>query len=306
MANRIRDDLDRDVILLRAPQRIVSLVPSDTLTLFDLGVGDRIVGRTRYCVEPVDGVGDIPTVGGTKDPDLDAICALAPDLILGNQEENTRKALGALVERGQRVFVGFPRRVADGIKHMARIARMLEIQGDATVKDVVRRGYEVIKEAEALAKQAVPVPTFVPIWMDPLMTFRNDTFADDMLTLVGATNVFEGRKRYYPLAADLGNADPLADEAVGPRDTRYPRISLEEVQDKAPELVLLPDEPHEFTDTDKQVFMDLDMPAATNGRIEFCDGRDLFWHGSRSVEAVPRLRALVDSMRSRAYPRTPS
>lgn len=300
------------MILPRAPERIVSLVPSDTLMLFDLGVGDRIVGRTRYCIEPAGKVAGIPTVGGPKDPDIDAICDLAPDLILGNQEENTRKALAQLAQRRQKLFVGFPRRVADGIAHMARVARMLRIQGEAEVKQLVRSGYQVIKEAIALTEGVAPVPTFVPIWMDPLMTFRNDTFADDMLTLVGATNVFEGRVRYYPLAADLGardragrRAEPVPGDAQGPRDTRYPRISLEEVEAKAPEIVLLPDEPHEFSDSDQEVFARLKMPAASNGRIVPCDGKDLFWHGSWSIEAVPRLRKLIDSLRPRSYPRAP-
>lgn len=304
MPFRIRDDLDRDVILLRTPRRIVSLVPSDTLTLFDLGAGDRIVARTRYCVEPAGRVDDIPVIGGTKDPDIDAICELGPDLILANQEENTRKLLERLAQRNQNLFVAFPRRVADGIKHMARIARMLDVQAEPGVKQLVREGYEVLAEAERAASELTPVRVFVPIWMEPLMTFRNDTYADDMLTLVGATNVFEGRKRYYPLAADLGSADPLSDDEVGPRDTRYPRVSLEEVEDKAPDAVLLPTEPHEFSPSDKEVFDALDIPAAKNGRVVFCDGRDLFWHGSHSVSAVPRLRALIDSLRSRAHPRS--
>lgn len=298
MAFRLRDDLDRDVILLRPPRRIVSLVPSDTLTLFDLGAGDRIVGRTRYCIEPAGRVDGIATVGGTKDPDIDAICELGPDLILGNAEENTRKALEALAQRNQILFVSFPRRVGDGIAHVARLARMLEVHNEPGVKQLVRRGYQVVREAEAAVADVSPVPTFVPIWMDPLMTFRNDTYADDMLSLVGATNVFEGRKRYYPLAADLGTADPLSDAEVGARDTRYPRISLDEVVSKAPQLVLLPDEPHEFSDSDKEVFAALDIPAASHGCIWFCDGKDLFWHGSRAVDAIPRLRALVDSARN--------
>lgn len=299
MANRIRDDLGRYLVLARPPRRIVSLVPSDTLTLFDLGAGDRVVGRTRYCVDPPDGVAGIPTIGGTKDPDLDAICDLEPDLILANQEENTRKALEQLAQRNQKLFVSFPVRVADGIAHMARMARMLEVHAEPAVKELVRKAYQVIKDATAAVEGVVPVPTFVPIWMDPLMTFRNETFADDMLTLIGATNVFEGRKRYYPLRADMGDAKPLSDDEVGPRDTRYPRVALGEVEDKAPELVLLPNEPHEFTDSDKEVFEKLDMPASGNGRILFCDGRDLFWHGSHSIVAVPRLRALVDSVRNR-------
>jgi ABC-type Fe3+-hydroxamate transport system substrate-binding protein len=93
MAIRIRDDMNRDLVFLRAPRRIVSLVPSDTDTLFALGAGDRVVGRTRYCVEPRGRVERIPVCGGTKDIDVDAVAALEPDLVLCNQEENARAPL---------------------------------------------------------------------------------------------------------------------------------------------------------------------------------------------------------------------
>jgi ABC-type Fe3+-hydroxamate transport system substrate-binding protein len=119
------DDMRRKIILPESLRRIVSLVPSDTETLFDLGVGELVVGRTRYCVEPADRVADIPTVGGTKDIDIDQIMALAPDLILANQEENSRANLEALAERGARLFVSFPKRFNDAIAHVARIARFV-------------------------------------------------------------------------------------------------------------------------------------------------------------------------------------
>lgn len=293
MAYRIRDDLGRDLVFTRPPERIVSLVPSETLTLFDLGVGDMIVGRTRYCVEPVGSVEHIPDVGGTKDIDVDAVCDLQPQLILANKEENTRKALETLAQRSWPVFVGYPTRVGDGLAHIARLAKILGIMAKPGVKELVRKAY-------ALLETPPPEQTvrgFAPIWMDPLMTMTNLTFGSDMLAMAGVENVFGDRERKYPLAADLGKADP---KAVGDRDLCYPRIRVEEVLERAPEIVLLPDEPHEFSEEDAAVFRALDIPAAHNDAVRFCDGKDLFWHGTRSIEAVPRLRALVAEITSRA------
>jgi ABC-type Fe3+-hydroxamate transport system substrate-binding protein len=142
-----------------------------------------------------------------------------------------------------------------------------------------------------MRRKRVPVRTFVPIWMNPLMTANGDTFLSDVLDLVGAQNVFADRERRYPLAADLGRAAPLSAERVGDRDTRYPRVTLEEVQARQPELILLPDEPHAFTQSDAEVFRSLDVPAAKTGRIVFCDGKDLMWYGARSLEGLDRLRA---------------
>jgi hypothetical protein len=130
--------------------------------------------------------------------------------------------------------------------------------------------------------------------MDPLMTVSADTFASDMLRMAGARNVFDDRIRRYPLAADLGNTAP---NDPGERDVRYPRITTAEVAERGPEIVLLPDEPHEFTPADAEVFAALDIPAARAGAIRFADGKDLFWYGARSIEALPRLRALVAELR---------
>ena len=285
----------------------MSLVPSDTDTLFALGAGDRVVGRTRYCEEPAGRVEHIPVCGGTKDVDVDAVMALRPDLVVCNQEENARKPLETLAQAGLMVLVSFPRRVADGIAHLARLARILGVGAEPGVRELVRRGHRVVAEA-ARAQQAQGdgggdgdarrLPVFVPIWMDPLMTLSADTFGSDMLAMAGARNVFEDRRRYYPLAADLGKAPPLADAQVGDRDIRYPRVTLEEVAARAPAAVLLPDEPHPFTEADAAVFRGPAMPVMDDAAVRFVDGKDLFWYGARSIDALPRLRSVIDALRS--------
>jgi ABC-type Fe3+-hydroxamate transport system substrate-binding protein len=273
MALRISDDRQRELIFLRPPRRIVSLVPSDTLNVAALG--RPVIGRTRYCD------GDAPVVGGTKDVDVEAVAGLEPDLILANQEENSRVHLEALARRGLPVFVSFPRTVTEGLAHLARLSRILEVDA----RELLRRGYQALQKTDQPLLRA-----FVPIWMEPLMTANASTFISDALRLAGGDNVFADRERKYPLAADQGRAVP---SPAGDRDTRYPRITLEEVAARAPQIALLPDEPHPFSESDAEVFRRA-LPAA---KVVLCNGRDLMWYGAQSIEGLPRLRALIDSLR---------
>ena len=291
MILKILDDRGRELLFSRPPSRVVSLVPSDTLNVAALGCAGALVGRTDYCELPADVVAKLPSVGGTKNPRVDDVCALEPDLVLANQEENTRGDLEAIAQRGFRVYVAFPKRVADGIAHLAKLARIFQVEGEG--RELVKRAYENHAAAEAERAKIVPVRTFCPIWMKPLMTIHGATFISDMLDLVGAANVFADRERRYPLAADLGAARPLPPEKVGDRDVRYPRVTMAEVNARAPELVLLPDEPHPFSEADADVFRAEATPAAARGAVVRMNGKDLCWYGARSAEGIPRLRGLV-------------
>jgi len=290
---KVQDDRQRRYVFPTPPRRVISLVPSDTYSIIRLGAKDRLVGRTRYCFAPAGEVESIETVGGTKDVDVDKVIELLPDLVIANQEENTRSQIERMDAAGLQVLVSFPRRVADGISHLARLALALGLSEDKTARALVASAYHAHREAEKHRGTAPPVRAFVPIWMDPLMTVHEETFISDMMDLVGAQNIFADRKRRYPLAADLGLAPELSPSRVKDRDTRYPRITLDELVRRKPEVVLLPDEPHAFTEADAEVFRKLDIPAARDGRVLFCDGKDLMWYGARSVEGFERLRALL-------------
>jgi ABC-type Fe3+-hydroxamate transport system substrate-binding protein len=289
---RIRDDRDRPLDFPSPPRRVVSLVPSDTLNITAIGCRAALVGRTDYCELPEDVV-HLPSVGGTKNPRVDAICDLSPDLVLANQEENTRSDLEELAKRGLRVYIAFPKRVAAGLAHLAKLARIFGVAADSAAKGVVERGYDALRAAEASRAAAKPLRTFCPIWMNPLMTIHGDTFVSDMLDLCGAKNVFSDRMRRYPLAADIGKAVALRPERVGDRDVRYPRVTTDEVVLRAPELIVLPDEPYAFQDDDVVFFRDLDTPAGRRGAVERTSGKDVTWYGARSVDAIACLRALV-------------
>lgn len=285
---RIRDDLGRELTFAHPPVRVVSLVPSDTHSLCALGLRDRLIGRTRYC--DLAEVEALPVVGGTKDVDVAAVAALAPDLVIGNQEENSRPALEALAQRGIKVFVSLPRRAADGLAHLARLARILGVLREPAVAELLRRGYQMLPASAGAGHLdgREHISAFVPIWLDPLMTLNADTFGSDILGQCGIGNVFGDRLRLYPLAADLGKAEPV--DAVG-RDVRYPRVSFDEVRRRAPQLVILPDEPHEFSLSDEQTI----QRELEGIPVVRCSGRDLFWYGAWSIEAVPRLRAHLAS-----------
>jgi ABC-type Fe3+-hydroxamate transport system substrate-binding protein len=285
MPLRVYDDRGRELLFIRPPRRIVSLVPSDTLNVFALGAGDRLVGRTRYCVVPEQALA-LPVVGGTKDVDVEAVRRLEPDLILANQEENSRTHLEQLARLQLPVLVAFPRSVAEGLAHLARLARILETEEAS--RELLRKGLATLRELEA--DRRPPVAAFVPIWMDPLMTINQNTFIHDTLALGGARNVFADRERRYPLQADLGMADARPAQE---RDTRYPRVTLDEVAARSPAIVLLPDEPHPFSESDARVFRER-LPDA---KVVFCGGRDLSWYGAQSVDGLWRLRARIDSLR---------
>lgn len=283
-ALKLRDDLGRDLIFTAPPKRVVSLVPSDTYTLFALGAGERVVGRTTWCELPA-AAAAVPTVGGTKDVDVDAVLALEPDLVVANQEENTRVALEKLAEHRVRVLVSLPRRVGDGVAHVARLARALGVADAPAVKELIRTGYEQLRTAVPLTPDAPRA--FVPIWMEPMMTLNDDTFGADVLAAAGFANAFGDRLRLYPLAADLGKAAPR--DAAG-RDERYPRITAEEIAARAPDVIVLPDEPHAFSAADRAALLAIDTPAARAGRVLDVSGKDLFWYGAWTIEALPRLR----------------
>ena len=121
---QVIDELGFKVDLESPPARIVSLVPSWTETLFALGLGERVVGATKFCVEPAEQVESIRKVGGTKNPDLRTIAALAPDLIIANAEENRREDVERMRAQGLAVLITYPRTVPAAVESLLKIGRV--------------------------------------------------------------------------------------------------------------------------------------------------------------------------------------
>jgi len=300
MAVQVRDDRNRTLTFARHPKRVVSLVPSDTYTVAKLLGVDALVGRTDYCIEPEGELSSVPSVGGTKDYSVEKILDLRPDVVIANQEENTRATLEKLAQEAVAVFVVFPKRVEDGVALVARYARMFGVERDSRAKELVRACHRALESQRSARAALTPMRTFCPIWMDPLMTVHGDTYISDALDLAGAQNVFADRERRYPLAADLGRAAPLPKERVADRDTRYPRVTFDEVVDRAPELIVLPNEPHPFSAEDAERFRALDVPAAKQGRVAHIDGKDICWYGAWAAEGIPRLAQTIAGLRVQA------
>jgi len=255
------DDAGRTLVLAAPPRRIVSLVPSLTELLFELGAGDAVIGVTRYCTEPPRRVAPLPKLGGTKNPDLEAVVALAPDLVVMNAEENRRADFEALAGRGVRVYVTEPKTVADGVRLIARLGALV---GRAEIAGRLAAAQQTALDGVvARVRGATPVRYFCPIWRKPWMTFNADTSAHDVLAVAGGANVTA--------------------EHAG----RYPEVTLDAIAAARPEVVLLPDEPYRFTARDVPALADLDAtPALRGGHVRFVDGKALAWYGLRIADAV--------------------
>ncbi|MCS6834551.1 MAG: helical backbone metal receptor [Anaerolineae bacterium] len=285
---------DPDVpILSRPPQRVVSLVPSVTESLFDLDLGSRLIGRTDYCIYPAGQVERIPTLGGTKNPDIQRIIELQPDLVILNREENRRQDAEALQAAGISTWATHPRTVQDALNLLWDMMSLFDHPKMVARVRLIEYTFDWV-QGVSLAREDEPTKVFVPIWLDPLMTFNADTYIHDLLRVCGGTNVFAHRERLYPLAADLGQKEawPEDDPRLRGRDVRYPRVTWEEVVAHQPDVILLPSEPYTFSEADLPLFERLDVPAARNGRIHLVDGSLLTWHGTRlayALEALPKL-----------------
>ncbi|HXH10110.1 MAG TPA: helical backbone metal receptor [Alphaproteobacteria bacterium] len=278
--------------LTHTPQRIVSLVPSLTEALFAFGLGNRIVGRTDYCVEPQPEVHAKPTIGGTKNPDVQAILRLAPDLVVANVEENRRQDVEALQARAIPVFISFPRTVAEALSTLRTLAQIAGAEAQAL--PILNHLEAVYHDTLALSAKRRPVRVFCPIWKDPWMTINRDTFIHDMLATCGGINIFAARQRRFPLAADLGRAPLWDDVRVEGRDRRYPRVSLEEMAGLMPEVIVLPDEPYPFTAANTSDFAAVShVPAVRDGRIYVVDGKVVCWYWSRLDASLRTLRDLL-------------
>ncbi len=280
------------------PERVVSLVPSLTESLFDLGLGGRLVGITDYCIHPAAETARLPRLGGTKNPDIEALLALKPDLVLANWEENTEPSVQALAQAGIPVWVTHPRSLQATLDMLWALAGRFEDQAAALRLKSLAVSLEW---AQAAAQDHPPLSYFCPIWYEPAdggpewwMSFNQETYCHDILRACGGRNVFAGRERRYPLAADLGQAPA---EPAGERDNRYPRLTLEEIRAAQPEVILLPDEPYPFDASHRDDLLERlsATPAARAGRIHLVEGSLITWPGTRCVRALQTLPAYFET-----------
>lgn len=235
------------------PSRIISLVPSLTEFVIDVGVGDALIGRTRFCIHPVDKVEHIAIVGGTKNPRIDTIQALHPDLVIMNREEN-RQEDAEQIEAFAPVLMTDISTIDEAIIELTRI-------GDAIgCKDETQRLLDEIKSVLPQKDAFSPVTAAYLIWRNPWMAAGSSTYIDDVLQRFGFVNVF-------------------ADES------RYPEITLDELARAKPDCVLLSSEPFPF----KQKHIDEIKNAVSIDNILTVDGEWFSWYGSRMLPAFRNI-----------------
>jgi ABC-type Fe3+-hydroxamate transport system substrate-binding protein len=258
---RVPDARGRPVELPDRVDRVVSLVPSLTEWLVHAGVGERLVGVTDWCVEPAEVVAPLPKVRGTKNPDLRAIRALEPDLVVANAEENRKLDVERLEAGGLPVFVTMPTTVAGAVAELRDLAAAVGGLPRAAAIDAD------LVAAAAAAYRSRPTTRrryACAVWRDPWMWLGRRTYAADLLALAGA--------------------DPVLDDPA----TRYPRIEPDAVAALRPDLVLLPSEPYAFGPADAE-----EVAGWSGARVELVDGRALTWYGPRIPAALAAFRALL-------------
>jgi len=281
----------------QAPQRVVSLVPSFTESLFDLGLGNSVVGITDYCIYPENDLMHLPRLGGPKNPQIDKIIALNPDLVLANWEENLRQTVEELKLAGIPVWVTFPKSVSETLDVLWDITEVYRSETASMRLKTLEMTLDWVKSASMVRE---PVRYFCPIWYDQTedgwhwwMTFNHLTYSHDLLNLIGGENVFAERERKVPLEADLGQSVESPNEGG---DTRYPRVTTGEIISAQPEIILLPNEPYAFNEEHKEQLETLfsETPAARNKRIYLVDGSLITWNGTRLARALRELPYLFD------------
>lgn len=247
-----QDDLGAPVDMPRVPTRVVSLVPSLTEAIAAT-CPEVLIGATDWCTHPGDL--DVTRVRGTKNPNLAAIRGLSPDLVVANKEENREFDVRRLREQGVAVWVTDIEDVPSALTSMRRLF----------VEALQRQAPDWLVRAEELWGAPSPAPrgrVVVPIWRDPWMAVGPRTYTTDLLARLGWTNVLAGP-----------DADP---------DDRYPHIDLADVDRPDVDLVLLPDEPYEFTADDGP-------EAFAQAPTRLVSGRLLTWYGPAMVEAHETL-----------------
>lgn len=253
---RCFDQVGRSIAFDFPPQRIISLVPSQTELLFDLGVGDRVVGITKFCVHPSEWCATKPKVGGTKNVNLDAIAQLKPDLIIGNKEENDEECIRHL----SNLYPVWMSDIVDWPGAMQMVITLGEIvNASGRANDLVSEIESRFKTIRKFEQQK----TLYLIWKKPWMAAGKNTFIDCMLSKIGLAN---------SVAA-----------------ARYPNLTNEQIKDLSPELVLLSSEPYPFKGKHIQELRTL-LPAA---KIILVDGEMFSWYGSRLLKAPDYFSSLV-------------
>lgn len=245
IANKISDS----VSINNSAHRIVSLVPSQTELLYDLGLNDEVVGITKFCIHPDHWFRNKTRIGGTKDVKFDRVKALSPTLIIANKEENVKEQVEALAAIAP-VYTSDISTLGDAYHMIHQIGKITHTSSKAEgIIEKIKTGFITLSQQ---LQQQTPKTCLYLIWKDPYMSVGRDTFIHDMMLRCKLENVMV-------------------------HETRYPTINLEQIKQLAPEIILLSSEPYPF----KEKHMAQLQAYLPQTSILLVDGEMYSWYGSR-------------------------
>ncbi|AKD02133.1 helical backbone metal receptor [Pontibacter korlensis] len=254
--------MGHSIELEQSPQRIISLVPSQTELLFNLGLADRVVGVTKFCIHPKEQVKQKTKVGGTKNFKFDVIDALQPDLIIGNKEENYKEGIAQLQQK-YKVWMSDIYTLEDALEMLRQVGQLTATEAKAAeLTASIKSGFAQLQPVQPSIKTAYF------IWRKPYMAVGSHNIIDHMLQRCGFVNAFANLER-------------------------YPEVSPEQLQQANPQLILLSSEPYPFKERHIQEFQEI-CPQAT---IKVVDGEMFSWYGSRLLYGPAYLQQVVEEVK---------
>lgn len=261
---KYKDQLNNELLLADYPKRIISLVPSQTELLVELGLEENIVGVTKFCVHPKRLMSEKTIVGGTKKVNYKKINSLLPDLIIGNKEENTEEIIKQLKGTAP-VYVTDIVTIKDSLQFISDIGQICHKKTES--KNLINKIEKGLHEFSGFIKKRPLRKVAYFIWKKPWMVAGSKNYINEILGLNKFENIF-------------GNAPQ-----------RYPDIYVEYFSDlnpeMKPELILLPTEPYPFSDEDI-----VDLKRHIDCEIKLVDGEMFSWHGSRILNALDYFKKL--------------
>lgn len=256
------DQINRAVELASIPKKIISIVPSQTELLFDLGLNEEVTGITKFCIHPADTVKQKVKVGGTKQLNISLIKELNPDLIIGNKEENEQTQIEELME----LFPVWMSDISDLDGALDMIGKVGALVGKSEKAGQLNN--QIKQQFSYITSQQINLRVAYLIWRKPYMVAGRGTFIDAMLQNCGLANAFTAE--------------------------RYPEVSNEQLLAAKPDVLLLSSEPYPFVDKHIREFESF-LPEA---KIKLVDGEMFSWYGSRLLRAPKYFKELVNSLQA--------
>ena len=258
MKKKFIDNLSQEIIINFPPQRIISLVPSITELLFDLGLDNKIVGITKYCVHPKEKIKNKTIVGGVQNLNFVIIKNLKPDLIIANKEENDKDEITKL-SKNHNVWISHVEQFDEAlalIKNIGELTNKIE-EAKEINKKIISKFYN-----NKIAPKNIKVAYL--IWKNPYITINKNTFINDMIDMCGLINVFADKPEHYP------------------------EISFNDIKQAKPDFVLLSSEPYSFNTNDANEINEK-LPFL---KIKFVDGEMFSWYGSHILKSYDYFKTL--------------